>query len=56
LRRSEAHKRLTIAQAYAASQPQWTRFVRNALRLGTYELRRGRHPAEAADALCGLLA
>jgi hypothetical protein len=56
LRRPEAQKRLTIAQAYAASQPEWARFVRNVSRLGTYELRRGHHPAEAADALCGLLA
>jgi hypothetical protein len=55
LHKSEAQKRLTIAQPYAASQPEWARFVRNVSRLGTFELRRGYHPAEAVDVLRGLL-
>jgi hypothetical protein len=55
LRRSEAQRRLTVAQPYAASQPQWARFVRKVSRLDMFELRRGHHPAQAADVLRGLL-
>lgn len=55
LRRSDVQTRLTIAQAYAASQPEWPRFVRNVSRLEAFELRRGQHPVEAVDALRGLL-
>jgi hypothetical protein len=55
LSRSETRKRLTIYQPYAASRPEWPEFVRNVSKLGTFELRRGRHPVEAVDALRELL-
>lgn len=55
LPRSEMISRLTAAQAYAASQPQWRKFVANLSRLGAFELRRGRHPLEAVEALQTLL-
>jgi hypothetical protein len=51
LSRSETLARLTVAQAYAASQPQWSEFTQRVLRLGAFELRRGSHPAEAIGAL-----
>jgi hypothetical protein len=56
LSRSELLKRLAAEQAYAARQPQWRPFARNAARLTGYELRRGRHPHESAVALGSLLA
>lgn len=43
-------------QAYAAGQPQWKMFRRNISKLPAFELRRGDHPAEAAEALRSLLA
>jgi hypothetical protein len=48
--------KLDRAQAYAASQPQWQEFRRNLSRLDAFELRRGRHPREAVEALRSLLA
>jgi len=48
--------RLTVAQAYAAGQPEWPLFLRNVLRLPAFELYRGGHPREAVAALRGLLA
>jgi hypothetical protein len=56
LRKSEAMTRLAIAQAYAANQPQWPRFVRQASGIDSFELRRGSHPLEAVEVLRALLA
>jgi len=55
LRPPTVRSRLTVEQAYAAGQPQWPLFLRNILRLPSFELRRGRHPREAVDALRELL-
>lgn len=55
LTKSRMLENLTAAQAYAALQPQWTRFKRNLSKLDAFELRRGRHPLEAAEALRELL-
>lgn len=42
-------------QAYGAGQAQWQMFRRNISKLPAFELCRGGHPAEAADALRSLL-
>ncbi len=42
---------LADSQGYAASQPQWRDFRRNASNLESFELRRGRHPQQAVEAL-----
>jgi hypothetical protein len=47
---------LTDNQAYAASQAQWREFSTNMSSINAFELRRGRHPNEAAEALRSLLA
>ena len=47
--------RLTAAQAYAASQPQWSAFSKGVSKLDGFEMRRGRHPLEAVEALRELL-
>jgi hypothetical protein len=47
--------KLTAAQAYAATQPEWSTFSKNLSGLKVYELRRGHHPLEAVEALNGLL-
>jgi hypothetical protein len=47
--------RLTAAQSYAASQPQWSTFREGVSKLEGFELRRGRHPLEAVEALQELL-
>lgn len=47
---------LADTQTYAASQPQWKRFSRNMPGIDAFELRRGRHPNDAAEALRSLLA
>ncbi len=52
---SEMRARLAEAQAYAAGQPRWREFCARLERSATFELRRGRHPAESVDALRGLL-
>ncbi len=44
-------KRLLASQQYAANQPGWRPFVTKLAALPAYELRRGRHPLEAATAL-----
>jgi hypothetical protein len=54
LPRSDIRGKLMAAQPYAASQPEWPAFVRNVARLPVWELRRGRHPLEAAQALSDL--
>lgn len=55
LSRRELVARLTATQAYASKQPHWAAFCQKAARLGAFELRRGRHPLEAAEALLELL-
>jgi hypothetical protein len=47
--------KLAAAQAYAANQPEWTTFSKNVSRLDAFELRRGKHPLEAVEALKALL-
>ncbi|HZO24323.1 MAG TPA: hypothetical protein VFB37_17655 [Steroidobacteraceae bacterium] len=48
-------QRLAATQKYAAHQPGWARFVRQACRLPAFELRRGQHPHEAVEALMRVL-
>jgi hypothetical protein len=55
LRKSEAMARLAVAQAYAANQPEWPRFVKQVSRIGSFELRRGHHPREAVEVLRALV-
>jgi hypothetical protein len=47
---------LAETQGYAASQPPWRDFRKNLAHLGAFELRRGRHPRLAVDALRSVLA
>ncbi len=53
---ADVRARLLAAQPYAAAQPQWDLFASNMAVLGGYELRRGRHPEEGAEAVHELLA
>jgi hypothetical protein len=53
---SRALSRLATEQAYARSRPEWPRFCRRMAALPAFELRRGKHPAQAVDALQSLLA
>jgi hypothetical protein len=46
---------LASDQRYAASQPGWSSFARQASRLPAFELRRGHHPLQAVEALRELL-
>jgi len=55
LSKSDLLAKLTVAQAYAANQPNWAAFRKGVLGLGAFELRRGRHPLEAVEALEALL-
>ena len=55
LRASVVRRRLAATQRYAANQPGWGDFVRQLNTLPAYELRRGVHPRESVEALCGLL-
>jgi hypothetical protein len=48
---AQCRRRFAATQAYAASQPQWRTLSRNLRRLKAYEMRRPRHPEEAAAAL-----
>jgi hypothetical protein len=56
LSKSDLRANLAFEQAYGASQPQWRTFDKNISRLAAFELRRGRHPLEAVEALRSLLA
>jgi hypothetical protein len=56
LSKSALRANLAFEQAYGASQPQWRIFDKNISRLAAFELRRGRHPLEAVEALRSLLA
>jgi hypothetical protein len=55
LSKSDLRAKLAFEQAYGASQPQWRTFDKNISRLAAFELRRGRHPLEAVEALRSLL-
>jgi hypothetical protein len=55
LRKSELLKRLHASQPYAANQPVWATFREQVSGVGAFELRRGRHPSEAVDALRGII-
>lgn len=55
LSRAELLAKLTATQVYAAQQPHWAAFCRKTAGLGAFELRRGRHPREAVEALGELL-
>jgi hypothetical protein len=48
-------QRLAASQRYAAHQPGWAAFTRQVKRLPVFELRRGRHPQQAVEALKELL-
>lgn len=48
-------QRLAASQRYAAQQPGWAAFVRQASRLPAFELRRADHPRQAVEALQPLL-
>jgi hypothetical protein len=51
----ELLRRLRASQPYAASQPGWATLARRIRTLPAFELRRGRHPRETAQALRQLL-
>jgi hypothetical protein len=55
LTKSDLIEKLTVDQVYAASRPEWKTFVDHVSRLSAFELRRGRHPLQAVDALQTLL-
>jgi len=55
MRAAELTRALVTSQRYAAGQPGWRRFLRDVSRLPAFELRRGRHPLQAVEALEGLL-
>ncbi len=56
LPRERLLEQLRAEQAYGAALPTWPAFEEHLLELPHYELRRGGHPRESADALRGLLA
>lgn len=56
LRKTALTRQLAASQRYAASQPGWSSFSRQVAALPAFELRRGHHPLEAAQALIELLA
>ncbi len=51
----EIAARLCADQPYACGQPGWHPFQQRMERIGAHQLRRGRHPRDAVDALCRLL-
>jgi hypothetical protein len=55
LSRSDLLARLVANQGYAANQPEWSMFRKSVSKLDAFELRRGRHPLEAVEALESLL-
>ena len=55
LSKSELLAKLTAAQTYAANQPKWAAFHKRLSELDAFELRRGKHPLEAAETLRELL-
>ncbi len=50
-----AVEQLSADQSYAVTQPGWRHFRHRLTQLGVHELRRGRHPRAAVDALRRLL-
>ena len=56
LRSQETLARFKKDQSYAVNQPGWTTFKKRLAAAPAFELRRGRSPADAADALQALLA
>lgn len=54
--KGRALARLAASQVYAAGLPSWTAFAQRLSRVGAFELRRGKDPADAARALRGLIA
>jgi hypothetical protein len=52
----ELLRRLRASQPYAASQPGWGTFVRRIRSVPAFELHRGRHPRDTAEALRQLIA
>jgi hypothetical protein len=56
LRSHETLARFRKTQSYAVNQPGWAKFRKRIAAAPAFELRRGRHPEEAADALQALLA
>jgi hypothetical protein len=56
LRSHETLARFRKSQSYAVNQPGWKTFRKRLAAVPAFELRRGRNPAEAADALQALLA
>jgi len=55
MNKGQLTRQLAASQQYAANQPGWTDFTRQVSRLPAFELRRGRHPLQAVEALEGLL-
>jgi hypothetical protein len=55
IRKAQLTQQLTESQPYAAHQPGWSDFSRQVSRLPVFELRRGRHPLHAIEALERLL-
>lgn len=49
--RKQALEKLTASQPYAANLPSWAPFVKHLPHIDAFELRRGRHPTEAATVL-----
>jgi hypothetical protein len=56
LRANEAIARFKKSQSYAITQPGWATFRKRIAAAPAFELRRGRNPAESANALQALLA
>ena len=56
LRADETLARFKKSQQYAVNQPGWAKYGKRITAWPAFELRRGRDPAEAADALQALLA
>lgn len=48
-------QRLRAAQTYAATQPGWSRLMQQLAGVRAFEVRRGKHPADAAEAIAQLL-
>jgi hypothetical protein len=55
MRNAQLTRALAASQRYAAKQPGWSVFTQRVRRLPAFELRRGRHPLEAVEALKQLL-
>jgi hypothetical protein len=56
LTRAQLLRRVVAEQGYATNSPSWPEFERSLARVAGFELRRGEHPAESAQALRELIA